>query len=289
MPFFGPAGNPQAFYDEGLKSSLLMPAWLAGKGLTAYEYQCGHGVNIGDQTAEKLGSAARENGIALSIHAPYYINLASDDSEKQIKTIGYILDSLKAARMMDARRVVLHPGSAAKATSRDEALSRARSLLSLAIREADDQNLLDTCFLCPEVMGKNNQLGDLNEVIALCHLDDRLLPCVDFGHLNARTQGGLRTADDYRTVCLKIANDLGRERLDHMHVHFSRIEFSAGGEKRHHTMADRQYGPDFEPFATVMAEMNLNPVIICESDGTQADDAILMLNVFESAKISQMP
>jgi deoxyribonuclease IV len=282
MPKFGPAGNPQAFYDAGYKSSVHMPAWLAAQGLTAYEYQCGRGVNIGAEQAELIGAAARDSRIQLSIHAPYYINLASEDPDKQAKTIGYILDSLRIARSMGASRVVLHPGSAAQAASRSAALELASGLLLQAIRQADDEQLLQSCLLCPEVMGKNNQLGNLEEVITLCQHDDRLIPCVDFGHFNARTQGGLRSADDYRHLFKAISASLGQERLNRLHAHFSRIEFTAGGEKQHHTLADRQYGPDFEPLAQVMAEWDLDMVVICESDGMQAADAVEMMGIYQA-------
>ena len=135
-------------------------------------------------------------------------------------------------------------------------------------------------------MGKINQLGDLDEVLALCRIDERLVPCVDFGHLNARSQGGLRTEADYQAVCKTIASQLGQDRLRRLHVHFSRIEFSAGGEKRHHTLADRQYGPDFEPWAGVMASLHLDPVIICESDGTQAEDAAEMKRIYQALSLT---
>ncbi len=282
MPRFGSAGNPQAFYDAGYQSSVQMPAWLASQNLGAYEYQCGRGVNIGFLQARLIGEAAAANDVVLSIHAPYYINLASTDSEKQNKTIGYILSSLQIAREMGATRVILHPGSAMMAPSRAMALSLAIDLFKKAISLADEQQLLVKCQLCPEVMGKNNQLGDLEEVITLCRQDDRLVPCVDFGHLNARTQGGLKTKADYQAACDLIANTLGYERLKHLHIHYSRIEFSRGGEKKHHRLEDRQYGPDFYPLAQVIADNLLEPVIICESNGTQAADAAQMQEIYQS-------
>jgi len=287
MPRFGPAGNPQAFYDAGFKSSDQMPVWLASQNLTAYEYQCGRGVNIGTEHAMLIGQAALVNGIQLSLHAPYYINLASLDPEKQQKTIGYIIESLKAARDMGAKRVIFHPGSAAQTETRGMAMDLASVLLKRAIYEADEQKLMDNCTLCPEVMGKINQLGDLDEVMTLCQLDDRLIPCIDFGHYNARTQGGLRTADDYRFVCQAIANALGFERLSQFHIHFSRIEYTQGGEKKHHRLADRQFGPDFDPLAEVMIDMKINPVVICESDGTQAADAVEMMGIYN--KLAHTP
>lgn len=287
MPLFGPAGNPQAFYDAGFKSSEQMPAWLASQQLNAYEYQCGRGVNIGTEHAQLIGQAALANNIQLSLHAPYYINLASLDPEKQQKTIGYIMQSLNAANDMGATRVILHPGSASQSETRGMALDLALVLLKKAIAEADEQKLMENCTLCPEVMGKMNQLGDLDEVMTLCQLDERLIPCIDFGHYNARTQGGLRTADDFRFVCQTIADALGFERLSKFHIHFSRIEYTVGGEKKHHRLADRQFGPDFDPLAQVMIDMKINPVVICESDGTQAEDAVEMMGIYN--KLTHAP
>jgi deoxyribonuclease IV len=286
MTRFGPAGNPQAFYDAGFKSSEQMPAWLAAQGLGAYEYQCGNGVKIGAAHARQIGLAAGTADIRLSLHAPYYINLASTDPEKQQRTIGYILESLQAAQAMGATRVILHPGSANHPAGRAGALEAACSLFRTAIRTADDQGLLNPCTLCPEVMGKINQLGDLEEVMTLCSLDDRIIPCVDFGHLNARTHGSLQTAADYHAICLAIGNALGQERLRALHIHFSRIEFTAGGEKMHHRYVDEQYGPDFAPLAQTLNELDMQPIIICESDGTQAEDAVRMMRIYEAAGLA---
>ncbi len=283
MARFGPAGNPKSFYDSGAQHSFEMPAYLRCLGLDAYEYQCGRGVSIQEDTARRIGAEAKAHDIAMSVHAPYFINLASEEPEKARNSIGYILESLEAAVWLDAGRVILHPGSAKDAVGRERALDRAKGVLKDAIREADSKGYLDRIALCPEVMGKNNQLGSLDEVIALCGIDERLLPCVDFGHLNARLQGGMAAVEDFRSACLRIEDGIGRDRLSRMHVHFSRIEYTAGGEKQHWTMADRRFGPDFEPFAEVCAELDLSPVVICESHDTQALDAVDMRNAWLSA------
>ena len=131
-------------------------------------------------------------------------------------------------------------------------------------------------------MGKVNQLGTLDEVMALCELDERLIPCIDFGHLNARDMGGLKTFDDYRHIFDTIENRLGADRLKCFHSHFSKIEYTVGGEKRHLTFADNIFGPDFEPVIELVAAKNCSPVIICESDGTQAEDAATMKNYYRS-------
>ena len=97
-----------------------------------------------------------------------------------------------------------------------------------------------------------------------------------FQPLNARTSGSLRTAEDYLAVCRQIADRLGTERMRKMHIHFSKIEYGSSGEIRHLTFEDHLYGPSFEDFAPVIHQLNLEPVIICESAGTQDIDALTM-------------
>ena len=131
-------------------------------------------------------------------------------------------------------------------------------------------------------MGKVNQLGTLEEVLELCGVDERFLPTVDFGHLYARTHGGITCREDYAHMLDLIGDKLGRERLDNMHIHFSRIEYTAGGEKRHLTFADTQFGPEYQPLMQEIHDRNMQPSIICESAGTQAEDAAEMKRYFES-------
>ncbi len=283
MTKFGPSGNEEAFYAAGNKSSVQMPAYVSGMGLDAYEYQCSKGVKITQPTAEKLGAAAKEFGIALSIHAPYYINLATDDEEKRQKSIKYITDTMQAAVWMGATRIVVHSGACAKMT-REAAMEYAKRTLSMALQAADELGL-GHIHICPETMGKINQLGDLNEVMELCKLDERLLPTIDFGHLNARTFGGIKTIDDYAAILDTIEHALGHARLDSFHAHFSRIEFTQpGGEKKHHTFDDVEYGPDYQPLMELLAKKDISPTIICESAGTMAQDALRMKTAYLHAR-----
>ena len=126
-------------------------------------------------------------------------------------------------------------------------------------------------------MGKINQLGTLAEVLELCRIDKRLVPVVDFGHLNARDLGGVfNSADDYLRVFDKISASAGASVAENLHCHFSKIEWSAGGEKRHLTFEDDTFGPSFEPLVEAIVREGLSPTIICESAGTQSEDALLM-------------
>lgn len=277
---FGPAGNSASFHDMGYKHSLQVPEYIEKMGLDAFEYQCGRGVNIGLEKAAELGKLALEKGIALSLHAPYYISMSSVDPEKRLNSVNYILASARAVKAMGGNRIVVHTGSCGK-ISREEALGLAIDTMKIALNALDSEGLGDI-HICPETMGKVNQLGTLEEVMALCELDERLIPCIDFGHLNARDMGGLKTFDDYRHIFDTIENRLGADRLKCFHSHFSKIEYTVGGEKRHLTFADNVFGPDFEPVIELVAAKNCSPVIICESDGTQAEDAAAMKNYYKS-------
>ncbi|MFA9381754.1 MAG: TIM barrel protein [Acetanaerobacterium sp.] len=278
---FGPAGNSVSFAAMGYKKSTDIPEYVVKMGLNAYEYQCGRGVKISDAAAAALGEEASARGVQLSLHSPYYISLSSVEEEKRQGSINYILQSAQAVSAMGGVRVVVHSGSAAK-LSREQALVYAKETLKNAAAALDEQGY-SHIRLCPETMGKINQLGTLDEVIELCGVDERFIPCIDFGHLNARTMGGLRTFADYEEIFTKIENGLGLSRLREFHAHFSKIEYTEkGGEKRHLTFEDRVYGPDFEPVAELIAKKGCSPTIICESDGTQAEDAKTMRDIYET-------
>lgn len=281
---FGPAGNSESF-SARYKSSLDAPRFLREMGLDCYEYQCGRGVNIGEDTARALGERAREQGICLSVHSPYFINLSSPDADRREKNIGYILSSCRAAQWMGGGRVVVHCGGLTGQT-REQALANTLSGLREALLRLEDEGL-GAVRLCIETMGKVNVLGDLSEVILICRSDERLLPCIDFGHLNARTLGRVSTREELAAVLDALHDGLGAERARIFHAHFSKIEYSKGGEVKHLTFSDTVYGPDFAPLAALLAERELAPHIICESAGTQAEDALAMKTMYQQAVCSR--
>ena len=276
---FGPAGNSDSF-SKAYKSSLKAPAWIAAQGLDCYEYQCGKGVHIGEEAAVKLGQEAVKAGISLSLHAPYFINLANPDPESLKKTIGYITQACFAAQCMGAGRVVIHSGALMKRTRR-EAQEIALKSMKEVITACDDAGY-GNIALCPETMGKINQLGDLDEVLELCTLDERLVPCIDFGHLYARSLGADDGAEAFRKMLDRVEEILGPERASKFHSHFSHIQFTPnGGEKCHRTFADDDgYGPDWGPLAAEVARRGWSPTFICESAGTQAEDAAVMKQIY---------
>ncbi len=279
---FGPAGNADAFYEAGFKSTWQAPAWLQTLGLTAYEYQCGRGVRLSDATAQQLQKEAAAHGITMSLHAPYFISLASKEPEKRDNSIRYILDSADAVVRLGGDRIVVHPGGLG-GLSREDATELAAETLRRAQHALDDVGLSQV-HICPETMGKINQLGDFEEVLRMCSVDERFLPCIDFGHLNSRTHGELNSKKAFAALLDRMEQALGTERAHAFHAHFSKIEYTAGGEKRHLTFEDTVFGPEPQPLMELLAERNLSPTIICESDGTQAYDAAAMNALYLAAK-----
>jgi len=277
-PLFGPAGNCDAF-TKAHKSSVFAPGWLKDMGLDCYEYQCGRGVNLGEETARRIGAAAAEAGIVMSLHGPYFINLSSAEPDRVEKNLQYIVDACRAARWMGGDRVIVHCGGLSGLT-REEAFANTGAGLRLALERLEAEGLADIA-LCVETMGKVSTIGTVLEVARLCAPDGRLVPCIDFGHVNSREQGSLKAVEDFHGIIDILEGELGRDRTRRMHAHFSRIEYSKGGEVRHWTLADAQFGPDYRPMLEAVAARGLSPRIICESAGTQAEDARLMKDYFE--------
>ena len=277
---FGPGGNGDLFYAEGGKATVDAPRWLSEYGLDAYEYEAGNGITAGEKTLSKIGEEAKKYGILMSLHTPYFISLSGIEEEKRLKSIEYIKKSLWAAQLLGADTIVIHSGSAAK-ISRDEAMKLSCDTLGRVIEEIGDTDIK----LGIETMGKVNQLGTLDEVIEQCKVDRHYVPVIDFGHMNARERGGLFTcADDYRKIFDKVAVSCGDEVAKNLHCHFSKIEYTSTGEKRHLTFADSVYGPDYEPLIEAIVRENLTPRIICESDGTMPQDALAMKNCYMSQR-----
>ena len=278
-PTFGPGGNSDAFKAADKKSTLEAPEWIKSIGLDAYEFEAGRGINAGESVLRAIGDQAKLHDILMSLHAPYFISLSSVEEEKRTKSIDYISRSLAAAELLGADTIVIHTGSAS-AITREEAMRLAADTLERNLEINGDTNIR----MGLETMGKLNQLGTLDEVITLCKISKKYHPVVDFGHLNARHIGNhFPDCDSYRRVFDTVACALGDDYAYNLHCHFSKIEFTAKGEKKHLTFIDTVYGPDFEPLAEAIVRERVCPRIICESDGTMSDDALSMKKMWQEA------
>ena len=178
--------------------------------------------------------------------------------------------------------MVVHTGALMK-RARREALDIALGSMREVLAACDGEGY-GHIALCPETMGKINQLGDLDEVLELCQLDARLVPTVDFGHLYARSLGELEGREACVKMLDRIEEMLGAERASAFHSHFSKIQFTPnGGEKMHLTFDQTEFGPDPAPLMEEVARRGWSPTFICESAGTQAEDALTMKKLYQAA------
>lgn len=277
---FGPSGNCESFYADGLKHSCQAAEWLSKKGLNAYEYSFGKGILLSDEMAAKIGEEMKKYGITISLHAPYFINFANPDDEMVEKSYGYVIDSLKKLRILGGTHLVVHPASCGK-MERSEAVALTKKRLNI-LKDRIIAEGLDDMYVCLETMGKSAQIGTVDEILDFCTLFDHYMPTFDFGHINALTGGTLKTDADYEDIIVKCLKTLGEYRTKNVHIHFSKIEYSSKGEVKHLTLADTKYGPEFEPLARVIKKYNLEPTVICESKGIMAIDAMKLKDIYYS-------
>lgn len=275
---FGPSGNSIAFQEAGFSKSEQSATWVKDMGLTCFEYSFGRGVNLSDEKAISIGNAFSRAGVEISVHAPYYINLANLEEENAVKSYNYILQSAEKVKLMGGKRVVFHPASQGK-MKREQAVELTIKRLK-TLRDMVYEKGLEDLIYCPETMGKLGQIGTIEEITEFCKIDKIYTPAIDFGHVNAREFGSLKTEQDYLDRLNYMIDNLGYERMKNFHIHFSKIEYSAKGEVRHLTFEDERYGPDYVPLMSALKKLKLEPFVVCESAGTQDKDALKMQNAY---------
>ncbi|MBQ2712914.1 MAG: TIM barrel protein [Clostridia bacterium] len=278
MVRFGPSGNSQSFIDAGVKDTASVAPLVGAMGLSLYEYSFGRGVRMSEEKAAEIGRAFLLHGIEISVHAPYYVNFANPDSEMIGKSIGYITDSAMAVRRMGGSRVVFHPASQGKDI---RSVAHRRTLENVQrLMDAMEQASLTDVIVCPETMGKIGNMGTPQEVCEICALHPSIYPCVDFGHINAREQGSLRTEQGYRDLFALLSDSLPKEKLVNMHVHFSQIAYTEKGEKCHLNLGEGE--PPYQPLMHLFYEYGISAHVLCESAGRQAEDAALMQAYYQT-------
>ena len=280
MVKFGPAGNDVLFYSTGHKRTVEAAKWLNEIGLTHYEYSFGKGILLNDDTASAIGEEFRKYNISISVHAPYFINFATPTEEMAEKSYKYVLDSIAKLRLLGGDRLVVHPASCGKMT-RQEAVALTKTRLQ-HLGELLQQTGNQDIKICLETMGKQAQIGTYEEIIDFCTMFPNFYPTFDFGHINALYQGCLKSEEDYLHILTLAIDKLGFDKVNNMHVHFSKIEYGAKGEIKHLTLDDTKYGPEFEPLAKAIKRLHLNPVIVCESHDVMAQDAIKLRDIYNA-------
>ena len=283
-PRFGPAGVPPQF--RLLKAKLAdVPGLLREEGLDAFEYQAvmwGPKPQMKQEDAEKLGVEARKNNVLLSMHGSYFVNLSGKkdvvEASKQ-----RMIACATAAQWMGAYVMVFHTGFYGRV---EKSFAFKNCLQALKEVSESLRSLGIKVKLGPETMGRKFQVGSLEEIMTLCQEVEGTQLVIDWGHLHARHLGALKKTDDFRLIAEKVEKTLGTEALKTMHCHFSKIEFNSQGERKHHPLDEKRYGPDFGMLAQVIVDFNLHPTMICESPLLDLD-AIRMRETFKQVLASK--
>ena len=281
---FGVAGFPMNFLSDYKNDRDHIFSWLKGLGLDALELQCTYGIRMGDEQAARYKKLAKENDIALTIHAPYYVNLGSKNPKTVENSKKEIIKAFSLADKLSATRIIFHPGGGYGKTVEDRKIGISQIINCLN----EIKNDIDTSktHIYPEIGGKVASLGNLDEIIEICNKVDYAYPCLDLAHLHARENGSLNNADDIIAVLDKIEEKLGKTVLNKVHFHMYPVDYTIGGEKVHKAFDDMvddgttSFSPKAQDFVVAIKSKNITPFVICEAHNSQDVGARLMKEIY---------
>ena len=269
---FGPAGKPVKYSGAAYKA----PKYIKEEGLDSFEYQSTYGVRIGEKSAKILKEESEKHNILISMHGPYYINLCSKEEEKINKSIEHLISTARAGEWMGAYRLVFHPGFYSNMKA-DKALAISKDTINKLLERCEEEGLEEFTF-SPETTGKRSQLGNIQEIADLCSNFEHFEPTVDFAHIHARGRGFLNSKEDYNCIFSTLEDNLD---IDILHCHFTTIEYGHGGEIKHHTLDETEYGPDMKDLLENLIDNGWNANIICETP-LRDEDALKMKELYLS-------
>lgn len=269
---FGTAGIPNSTLRKNTINGIKRIVEL---NLDAMEIEFVRGVKMSLETAEEVKNTAKNLGVLLTVHAPYYINLNSSDSSKIQASIRRIIESAEIGYKAGAWSIVFHAGYYGKLNS-STTYNNIKNSLKTIVTTLKDIGV--EIWLRPEAMGGLSEFGSLEEVIKLSEdLNDYILPCIDFAHLHARTRGKYNTYNEFKETMIIIENRLGKSALNNMHIHISGIEYGEKGEIKHLNLLESDL--NYEDIMKVLKEFKIKGVVISESPNLE-EDALLMKNTY---------
>lgn len=294
-PLFGVAGFPPNFFKSDLrKSRENIFQWLDDLQLDWIELQCTRGVKMKAEQACRYRDLAKQHGIGISIHGPYFISLASSDPNVVARSRERILQCFNLATELESDRIIFHPGFFPGNTDDDRKTAVERIIRELNALKDDVPKGI---HILPETAGKISQIGSIDEIIKICESVEYARPCIDLAHIHAFERGSLWTAQSIINVFLKIKNCLGKEYVDDLHVHMYPVEYNEHGEKKHKAFSDvtdsheqlslfqsiqelNKFFPRAEAFVEAIKALGIHPVVVCEAYNTQDEGARLMKKIY---------
>ncbi len=263
---FGTAGIPHSSDELSTESGIRRVHEL---GLGCMEVEFVRGVTMTPETALSVAEAAETTGIALSVHAPYYVNLNAREPGKVAASRARILRTAGISSLFGARSVVFHPGFYMK-DDPATAFQKIKANIALMVEEVGSNG--GSPRLRPEVMGKASAFGTLDEVLQLSEEIDGVAPVIDFAHWHARTAAA-NTYAEFIDILQEVEKRLGRQALDDMHIHVSGIEYGPRGERRHTPLALSDF--NYVDLLRALKDMDVSGLVICESPLLEFDALIL--------------
>lgn len=269
---FGTGGVPLSTGSPTTGSGIERAAEL---GLDCMEVQFVRGVHMGEETAQRVAEVAKRNGVRLSAHAPYFINLNSHDKERLHASKMRLVQTARIASLCGADAVVFHPAYYLD-DSPPAVYRNVMNALKETVARIRDGGI--DVVLRPETTGKPSHFGTLEETLRLCAEVDGLAPCIDFAHLHAR-EGAVNTYDEFAAVLQQVKATLGREALGDMHLHVAGVQYGERGEIRHLDLvnSDLCYGE----LVAALRDAGMGGRVICESPCLE-DDALLLQSAYRS-------
>ena len=269
---FGTAGIPLSVKGGSTESGIRRVDEL---GLGCMELEFVRGVKMGEDTALTIGELSREREIALSAHAPYYINLNAHESEKVNASIARLLHAARIAHLCGARIVVFHAAYYLNDLP-DKVYAMVKRQLQEIVSELESDG--NSVLIRPETTGKVSQFGTLDELLQLSSEVTGVAPCIDFAHLHART-GKFNSYLEFSTILEQIEDKLGRVALDNMHIHASGIAYGKKGEIKHLNMRESDF--NYTDLLRALKDYKVKGLLICESPNLE-EDALLLQETYRS-------
>ena len=270
---FVTAGQPICNGSAGYENAFNILEKLKLDGL---ELEFVHGVRMTAQNRELVKKCAAEKNMVLTAHGPYYINLNSKEEEKIEASITRVLDTARIGSELGAYSITFHAafymGMPQDAVYKKVEESMARVCATLA--EEDN-----TIWVRPETTGKGTQWGNLEEIVKLSKTFEQVLPCVDFSHLHARTNGKYNTYDEFCAIFDHIAKELGSNAIENFHAHIAGIEYGEKGEKKHLMLKESDM--NYKDLMKAFKEFGVKGVVVCESP-IMEEDAVLLKEYYQS-------
>ena len=266
---FGTAGIPNSTKGDTLQGIKDVKKL----GLGSFELEFVRSINISEEKTELVKKTAKENDVVLTCHAPYFINLNSQDPKIFHASVGRIVNSAKIVSLCGGYSVCFHAGFYQKQDPKKvyENIKKGFKKITNEVKEFD-KNI----WIRPEISGKISQFGDLKELIKLSKEFDQVLPCIDFSHLFARSIGKNNTYEEFNEI-LEQTEKLGKDALNNMHMHVSGIAYGDKGEKNHLILEESEF--NYKDLMKVLKEFKVKGCLTCESPNIE-EDALLMKKVY---------